>query len=809
MPSASGAPPAVALLYNRGGTSDASFLPLIPYASVVSFAVVPLTKSDDNTSTQAVASANEPRPPPLPPLPPLASSAQNATAVPSLVSLGWWCNSAAVKPDQPGLWDNHNQIITVVALPPCSGDADCIANSNLSHVITGPRRCLNATLASGASPLCPYMLTNGSALNSVSDLIRFGRERWGHPSAQTQATDKFLIAETLGSSWRAVVADAACYADQHLSDDTATASNPPACGKVMKSYSHSLCGALAAAGLQWWIFDGKDVYATAQGAQQQATFTAGRGTAQALRYIRATCTVDYALSVSFGWTLHGDSGFDAYMFQNYSTFLGWNATVRRLFTCMHCTVTTVIRFIDGTVTRVCCCWVCCMVCRLLDGRRMPCMQVRVLDLVDFVLPRVWGNPLQEHYLSNSRGAHGGECSPGRDEVIMEWMSGAEAPYRIPREKLIVGIGNSKTLYSCKSSGGAPVQPCVSVPAGCALDTAWTPSRAQAEIYRGVAAGKLTMRYDRWAQQSFVTAATNCSLSDDCDNSGVSYVDCDTAQSWDFQLRQLRWRGAKGYFVQCAEDDYDPKSASHWAQDTGVTRNFLSDSRVFSLDTKAATSPAGGLDVSSGDSICRMFDGARFDSLVDAYNILNCFGTPPASAASAWPFVIHSPFTNDTGAVWSNRDDDGTGNASAAVFQITTKSMAAHGTTATVQDPVQLARNPAYLREVPITSDAGRILASLLGGTVATPAQVRAASKRGASWPQLGLTVHELSPRENDLYGTAPTGSGGGGGGLVQNSLQVFDGGLRGLGAVNVMGTISPATVERVNGDATNPFFVRV
>jgi hypothetical protein len=102
---------------------------------------------------------------------------------------------------------------------------------------------------------------------------------------------------------------------------------------------------------------------------------------------------------------------------------------------------------------------------------------------------------------------------------------------------------------------------------------------------------------------------------------------------------------------------------------------------------------------------------------------------------------------------------------------------------------------------------------LLGGAVATPSQVRDAAARGVSWPQLGLTVHEvLSPRENDLYGTAPAGSGSGSAGLlVHNSLQVFDGGLRALGALNVMPSrkISEAAVWKVNRDLDNPFYVRV
>ena len=59
-----------------------------------------------------------------------------------------------------------------------------------------------------------------------------------------------------------------------------------------------------------------------------------------------------------------------------------------------------------------------------------------------------------------------------------------------------------------------------------------------------------------------------------------------------------------------------------------------------------------------------------------------------------------------------------------------------------QDPTQLAENPAYRRVVPITSDAGRILAALLGGAVATEAQVSDAAAAGARYVAavLGLAL---------------------------------------------------------------------
>ena len=102
---------------------------------------------------------------------------------------------------------------------------------------------------------------------------------------------------------------------------------------------------------------------------------------------------------------------------------------------------------------------------------------------------------------------------------------------------------------------------------------------------------------------------------------------------------------------------------------------------------------------------------------------------------------------------------------------------------------------------------------------ASPADVElkpvAAAEAGADWPQLGLTVnvrHAEGLAENELCGTRPVGKAG----VVRNSLRVWDGGLRGLGALNVFaaagssgssGVMTEAVARRVNGDPTNPFWI--
>lgn len=776
MPAAFGGPPAVGLLYNRGAAGDGCYsgalrIGACPYSTVVSFAVIPIsgaadpnlepgspeTRDSGDSGLLAVQLTNGSTEQATP----AVTSPSADTGEPPLLSLGWWCNSSTF-PDLPGLFANHVHIVTTVTLPPCGSGVDCIAACNVSRLLFEPRRCASKTTA-GTAPLCPQPLANGSVLHSLYDIVRFGRERW---SAQ-----KIIVAEKLDTAWSAMIADASCYADTHRNGSTDSSSRT-SCGQVMQAYSHSLCQALDRAQLQWWIFDGEAVYDEHGDAR-----SAARGTAQALRYIRATCAIEFGRSVSFGWTVHGQTGMDSYLFTNVSTWVGWSTTVR------------------------------------------------VVDLVDYILPRTYGNPLQSHYFSNSRAAHAGECSPGRDEVLMEWISDGPEQYRIPRQKLLMGIGNTHTSYRCDRDLSVTVQPCDAVPSvGCKLSPHWRPSRGdgaaggtQAEIYRQISSGNMSVRHDRWSQQSYF-ARSNLECVD-C----LGYVDSNTAQAWDFQLRQLKWRGVRGYFTACVEDDFVAATASgeagrHWSQDTNVSTQFQTQSEVFAVSTGAGSKAASGLDISSGDSICRLF-GGRFDSLGKEVScgrgsvppcVVNCFGRRPASAESAWPFVVAPHNESHWSQLRSPHVDDPRGATQnsepsfniTAVFQVTTKSMANLSGT---PDPERLAAEPSYRREVPITSDAGRILAALLGGVVATTSQVQGVAAAGAHWPQLGLTVQVVSPHENDFYGTAPVD-----GHLIHNSLQVFDGGIRALGAMNVMPIqpLSGATAARLNGDPTNPFWFR-
>ena len=745
VPAVFGGPPSVALAYNRGRPNDGCFGSACPYSTVVSFAVVPTSQVSANRENSA-ARGIKALPMQIP-----SPAEDRSKGEPPLMSVGWWCSSSSWPTDSPGIFDNHERIVTDVAARSCTSASDCVAANNASDLLFGPRRCLN-----GTDTLCPYARVNNTAFSSVTDLVQFGRDRWG--------SNKFIVAEKLGSAWSAMIADAACYAKEQL-NRSGTAGR---CGEVMKSYSESLCQALSQAALTEWILDGENVYAK-EGVLLDEHI--GPGTAQALRYIKSTCAIEHNLAVTIGWTLHGDSGMQTYLFQNYTTFVGSRATSR------------------------------------------------VVDLADWLLPRTWGDPLRGKYFSFSASAHPGECSPSRDQALMEWVADAREQYQIPASKLLIGVGSTHTSYRC---GASPmkIEPCDTVPADCVYSD-WAPSRGdrapgsqQEEIYDQVAAGKMKVRHGLWAQQSYF-------VSNQTGDEGLTYVDSNTAQAFDFQLRQLKWRGVRGYFTQCVEDDYTITSSGvgrHWAQDSEIHRRFQQESELFAMSVGAASSAAGGLDISSGDSICRMF-GGRIETLEEPVVpaqcavppcVVNCFGIRPATAVSAWPLTllpVNELHSSQLGASSSSRKepptlDDGGGASTPTLLQITTKSMTNLDETL---DPAKLATDVSYRREVPFTSDAGRIIAALLGGVVATEAQVHAAAASGVDWPQLGLTMNDESPRENDMRGVAPAGARG----VLRNVLQVFDGGLRALGAVNVYTNISAAAVERINSDPTNPFLIRL
>jgi hypothetical protein len=221
----------------------------------------------------------------------------------------------------------------------------------------------------------------------------------------------------------------------------------------------------------------------------------------------------------------------------------------------------------------------------------------------------------------------------------------------------------------------------------------------------------------------------------------------------------------------------------------------------------------GLDLASGDSICRIF-GGRIVTLGPrgagdiGVTAVHCFGIPPPNMASAWPFTLGATSGPQNHAKSQLLPSSQSGTRS--VYQLTTKSIMFNTTSlseATENSTVEsLATDETFMRQVPITPDVGRVLAALLDGSVATQPQVKQAARDGARWQQLGLTVNALAATSwADTVGTAPVDKET----VAINSLRIFDGGLAALSAVNVYGVpVSAVQVARVNHNLANPFYFR-
>jgi hypothetical protein len=748
------------VLYNRGADGDGCYGSACPYSTVVSVAVVPLS----NDALLAVPAAETIRLGTTDAPTAIQSGQQHDGVIVAdselLLSLGGWCSRES-RPDTPGIFDNHKMIVFDLWPAPCVGHADCMTAINASRLIFGAMRCSATNMT-----VCPVSLKNGSLLSSGYALAQFGRQHFG--------MNKFVFAEKLGPAWDTVIADAACYAQQQHAGSAAVVTD--ACGMLMIKYARSLCGALHAARLQWYILDGSG-YAKEDLARPSYT---GLGTAQMLHYLRQTCK-----NMTVGWSMRGGTGQASYIFQNFSTYS-----------------------VDSA------------------GRSVQ-SRVPMTAFVDYFLPRTWGNPPAPSYFSNNGAMYSGECSQGLDERIMEWTQWSRYGH-IPLAKLLAGIGSEHTAYhSCPPSflPGKELQPCMPS-AACNLmadpisDPAiqrsaisgWLSADRQGDVYDAVQTGHMGHFYDVWSQQSYFLGRT----SGDCLYEGtagcLNFVDSDTAQSFDFRLRHLHLRGVSGYFTQCADLDFAYASwggdALHWNQPTGVVRRFQA-SAPFSLTVGDASAAAGGLDMSSADSFCRMF-GARIASLAvtGVGGAVHCIGDHlPNRSTAVWPLQHITSADNARTHQQAIANNKNKLNITVA-FQLTTKSAANISSTPGPLDPVRLATDPSYRREPPITSDAGRIVARLLGGAVATHAQVLAAASGGAVWPCLGLTIDERHGEglaENELFGTRADGDSNA---VVHNTLRVYDGGLRALAAVNIVGPApDDTTVAKVNSDPENPFFV--
>ena len=385
--------------------------------------------------------------------------------------------------------------------------------------------------------------------------------------------------------WDAVVASSYCFMQhptRRLQDTTA---GSPDCGQLMELHAHSLCAAMKAAGLDTWLY-----HVDLPTADLDRAPADGAGTAQAVRFVVQTCArPEYSISLNVGWVLHGDTGQDSYVAQNWTTWWPSDASA------------------DAGKSQA-------------SSGGLASRTDAMVDFIDFFLPMTYKLDGSAPFFANGGAAYPGECSAGLDSQLMEWghWSGGSG---IPFSKLLPGISTSSTAaVDCPTSFRPDVelQPCMPRHE-CGRRLGWTAGGGtQAALNSAVAAGNMSVIYDNWAQQTYLAGKTNPGCTG-C----VSWVDSATAQDFDFRLRHLKWRGVRGFFTDAVENDYDRSAAQeparHWNQPSEVLARFR-DSEVFVLEVgDAAAAAAGGLDGSSGDSLCRLF-GARIAATADAHSL---------------------------------------------------------------------------------------------------------------------------------------------------------------------------------------------
>jgi sialidase-1 len=788
----------LAILYNRGETGDGCVGNACPYDTTVSFAMIPLSSNASQDSDDHSYKPDE--------------RGEEAAAVKSstpFLALGWWCQRPPALevsyPDAPGIFENVDLVVATVA------PASCTTSVQHCHPVRN-----YTELLFGASRGFPQPLLNGSMLHSAIELVQFGRERWH--------TEKFVFAEVVGSQWMAIAKDAYCYMSSQRGGGSPEFHT--GCGDMMRSWSYSLCSALQRARLTWWLFD-----ASALDVDLATASWLGPGTAQSLRFFKQTCQSSYNVSVRLGWVMPGDTGRHSFIFTRWDTW-----SVESFVSVGH-------------------------------------FDANMVSFVDYFLPTIGQHMPRTHYFTNNGAAYPGECSAGRDEKIMSWSHWAGVVNTngeltdhgygmIPASQLVVGLPTVHTaVYGCPA--GHAVDSCLPNQQ-CSFDDSWVAgglnkANGHEALLHAVVADKMNVSYDTWSQQQYFGSSDVS----DCP-SCVNWIDAGGPRDYDFALRHAAWRGLGGIVSLCVDSDYTQSHGGrHWQQPVGTFTRFHQSS-VFQLGVGAAStkSAAGGLDVASGDSLCRLFGGriaTQAQDVADSISVdkstVHCFGQRPQRAPDVWPLILlnhtavdvepseplvendeladpggkwvfhngsvcygktfkefpHLPLqgcqkrcltTPGCGCVSHNGDtnycrvEEACGGPAGwtpgfgmscrvpSLFQLTTKSSAniSSSFSSSSIDIERLATDETYMREVPITPDAGRVLAALVSGVVATQAQVTQAAAAGVQWPQLGLTINRnASTSWAGMVGAAPDGKTGG---MIFNSLQMFDGGTTGLSAVN-------------------------
>jgi sialidase-1 len=649
----------LALAYERGIPTDMVRPAYFPY-SFITFAVINPAQSDEVLASVPTAGAE-------------IADRQTGGAAPrwplpadlgAFLTIGQLCHPARIPIDMAGLFDSHDVVTVGLTLRKLKPSDDHFADFS---------SLLDAQFEE------PIRRVGGNNIESMAQLLNY--------SSKFRIVEQAIIGQTARGAFEDVLEDAFSW-NRNLSKSRHQApirGLPPA--QLAHRYTHSLCQMLRSTGREWWLVNATFVDVDqAQGSAANRPAYFGVGFAQTIRLLKQTCVLHYALNLTVGVMLAADSGYSDFIFQNYTTYFPTAAGL---------------------------------------GNAMSSATAPLVSFVDFFVVRGEANDIDQQTFTYSTAPVPSECSRGDDTVLRE-LTGSDRMHSIPAEKVIMGTTTVlNAVFDCPPS--YPVNqlaPCFPSDE-CSVWSGWTAGdldgNRAATLYENVVNGTVEYRYDTWAQTAYFRSATSES---NCD--GVlsnCFIELPTAQAYDFRLRQLRWRGARGLFTECADADFAAGDGSgrHWQQPAEVLRAFKA-SGPFGLRLPPWVKVADVDLESSADGLCRFFGGrGRRSTMGATTGDVTCFGPRPQST---FPFILVNLKASESSPdiVYSLPQAAAASAAEQlALLQLTSKAYV--NRSGSILDP-------QYRREVPINAALADVLALAFNGTVANTSVVAGAASAG-------------------------------------------------------------------------------
>ena len=774
----------LALVYERGVPSDMVHQPYFPY-SFITFAVINPGKFDLALASVSAASNTADHQPGGEVAP---ATNQGDTRTDAFETIGQWCHPAGTPIDTAGLFDSHDVVTVGLTLRKLKPSDDHFADFS---------SLLDAAFEQ------PIRRVGGSNIESMAQLLNY--------SSKFRIVEQAVIGGANRGAFEDVLEDAFLW-NRNQSRAGLQGLQPPDPSQLVQRYADGLCHSLQSTGRDWWLIN-----ATFGGEEPEPGSPASQlyfemGFAQTIRLLKQTCVLRYGLNLTLGVMLAADSGHSDFIFQNYTTYFptaGPGAT--------------------GDITSA---------------------TAPLVSFVDFFVVRGKATDIDRQTFTYSTAPVPSECSRGDDTVLRE-LTGLDRLHTIPAGKVIMGTTTvTNAAFDCPPS--YPVDqlaPCFPSDQ-CSVWSGWTAGdldgNKAAILYGNVANGTVEYRYDNWAQ----TAYFHSSLSENNCDGVISncFIELPTAQSYEFRLRHLRWRGARGLFTACADADFavsDGGSGRHWQQPAEVLHAFKT-SEPFVLRLPSWIREADVDLESSADGLCRFF-GGRGSSAAGSSTVVTCFGPKPQST---FPFILvgSEETTESTLRGAFSLQNVAAAAGQLALVQLTSKAYA--NRSGSIFDP-------QYQREVPINAALAEILALAFNGTVANTSVLIEAAAAGnfmgcapaltkicTGSPGLDvccslasqfcpdyrsmITFNRSAASACDTTGTDAHTIGSNGAMSAVGSLQMYDGGItcqpsdhdggancnpRGnlaLPAINLLvGLDGGPTINRLNELKDNPFHVTV